>query len=145
LLILSAQYNTSDPTSFAYVSARDRWPVIITQGIDDVHRSAGASKDEEVLKEGKWVVSELARLKYELQHDRALTPLHDDGEPDVAEYNKELESLGEAKWHSVPWLFSECYLYRCVWVWSRPIETIAYNPRKARLEHLQTNPKMEIL
>ncbi|KAF2258668.1 DUF89-domain-containing protein [Lojkania enalia] len=106
------QYNTSDPTSFAYVSARDRWPVIITQGIDDVHRATWATKDEEAAKEGKWIVSELAKLKYELQHNRELTPLPDDGAADIAGYNKELEALGNPKWHSVPWLYSECYLYR---------------------------------
>ncbi|KAF2200606.1 DUF89-domain-containing protein [Delitschia confertaspora ATCC 74209] len=106
------QYKTSDPTSFAYVSARERWPVIITQGIDDVHRSTWQTKDEETVKEGKWIVSELAKLKYELQHDRQLSPLLDDGEPDILGYNKELEALGNPKWHSVPWLFSECYLYR---------------------------------
>ena len=59
-------------------------------------------------------MSELARLKYELQHDRELTPIPDDGERDIADYNKELEALGAIKWHSVPWLYSECYLYRCV-------------------------------
>jgi len=64
------------------------------------------------LKEGKWIVSELAKLKYELQHDRELTPIVDDGESDVTAYNEELAALGKAKWHSVPWLFSECYLYR---------------------------------
>ncbi|ORY16135.1 hypothetical protein BCR34DRAFT_597932 [Clohesyomyces aquaticus] len=108
------QYNTSDPTSFAHTSARERWPVIITQGIDDVHRSSWESKDEEVLREGKWIVSELARLKYELQHDREITPLFDDGEPDVGGYNKELEAMGKTTWHKVPWLYSECYLYRRV-------------------------------
>lgn len=107
-----AQYSTSDPTSFAYISARERWPVIITQGIDDVHRSTWGSQDEEASKEGKWIVSELARLKYELQHDREITPIVDDGEADVAGYNRELETLGNTKWHSVPWLYSECYLYR---------------------------------
>ncbi|KAF2474260.1 DUF89-domain-containing protein [Lindgomyces ingoldianus] len=106
------QYSTGDPTSFAYISARERWPVIITQGIDDVHRSAWATQDEEVLKEGKWIVSELARLKYELQHDREITPLPDDGREDVEGYNKELKALGNPRWHSVPWLYSECYLYR---------------------------------
>ncbi|OAG05500.1 DUF89-domain-containing protein [Paraphaeosphaeria sporulosa] len=106
------QYNTSDPTSFAHTSARSRWPIIITQGIDDVHRSIYATQDEEKVKEGKWIVSELAGLKYELQHDRELSPIPDDGEPDVADYNKELEALKPAKWHSVPWLYSECYLYR---------------------------------
>ncbi|KAF2273810.1 DUF89-domain-containing protein [Westerdykella ornata] len=106
------QYSTGDATSFAYVSARERWPVIITQGIDDVHRSIWASEDEELIREGKWIVSELARLKYELQHDRKLSPIPDDGEGDIAAYNKELEALGNPKWHFVPWLYSECYLYR---------------------------------
>ncbi|KAF2181883.1 DUF89-domain-containing protein [Zopfia rhizophila CBS 207.26] len=104
--------STGDPTSFAYVSARERWPVIITQAIDDVHRSTWATKDEEESKEGKWIVSELARLKYELQHNRELSPLPDEGESDIAGYNKELEALGRPKWHNVPWLYSECYLYR---------------------------------
>ena len=39
-------------------------------------------------------------------------PLVDDGKPDVDGYNKELETLGIVKWSSVPWLYSECYLYR---------------------------------
>jgi damage-control phosphatase, subfamily III len=109
-----AQYNTSDPTSFAYISARERWPIIITQGIDDVHRTTWATKDEIAATEGKHIVSELARLKYELQHNRELTPIPDDGEPDVAEYNDELHALGPSKWHSVAWLYAECYLYRYV-------------------------------
>ena len=108
----TAPYNTGDATSFAHTSARERWPVIITQGIDDVHRSTHGATDDEVAKEGKWIVSELARLKYELQHDRELTPIPDDGEADVEAYNKELEALGPPKWHSVAWLYSECYLYR---------------------------------
>ncbi|KAH3940679.1 sugar phosphate phosphatase [Parastagonospora nodorum] len=108
----ATQYNTSDPTSFAHTSARERWPIIITQGIDDVHRSTHSAQDEETQSEGKWIVSELAKLKYELQHDRELTPIPDDGEKDVEAYNKELAARGSPKWHSVPWLYSECYLYR---------------------------------
>ena len=42
------------------------------------------------------------------------SPLNDDGGPDIAGYNKQLEQLGSPKWFSVPWLFSECYLYRLV-------------------------------
>lgn len=85
-------------------------------------------------------MEELAKLKYELQHDRALTcvllffsffpsgedirgeiaearifdyrPLLDDGELDIAEYNHELEALGDLSWFNGPWLFIECYLYR---------------------------------
>ncbi|KAI1849915.1 hypothetical protein JX265_013502 [Neoarthrinium moseri] len=105
-------YKTSDKTSFAYISARDRWPVIITQAIDDVYRSITQCNDREKEDEGKKIVEELARLKYELQHDRQLTPLRDDGKPDIALYNQELEKLGAPTWFNVPWLYSECYLYR---------------------------------
>ncbi|KAF7454258.1 repeatdomain containing protein [Pyrenophora tritici-repentis] len=108
----ATQYNTSDPTSFAHTSARERWPIIITQGIDDVHRSLHHAKDESAISEGKAIVAELAKLKYELQHDRELTPIPDDGEPDVEAYNKELEAREKPKWHNVPWLYAECYLYR---------------------------------
>lgn len=129
-------YLTSDPTSFAYTSARHRWPAILTSAIDDVHRtiSASSSSDDNdndaKTKQGKLLVSSLASLKYELQHNRALTPLEDDGESDVGIYNEELRQRGElqqqnngggvvgdggsddVKWHDVEWLFSECYLYR---------------------------------
>ena len=47
----ATQYNTSDPTSFAHTSARERWPIIITQGIDDVHKSTSASSDDKTVKE----------------------------------------------------------------------------------------------
>ncbi|KAG7005191.1 damage-control phosphatase [Physcia stellaris] len=105
-------YVTSDKTSFAYTSARTRWPVIVTGAIDDLHRTIVACDDEEKRQEGKTLVEGLAKLKYELQHDRQLTPLPDDGQPDIEGYNKELESLGAVKWSSVPWLYAECYLYR---------------------------------
>ncbi|KAI1817225.1 DUF89-domain-containing protein [Poronia punctata] len=105
-------YLTSDKTSFAYISARDRWPVIITGAIDDTYRSVAQCDDAEKRDEGKKIVEKLARLKYELQHDRQLTPIEDDGYPDVALYNAELEKLGTSTWFSVPWLYCECYLYR---------------------------------
>lgn len=108
------QYATSDPSSFAHTSARERWPIIITQGIDDVHRSTSAASDPAVVQEGKEIVSQLARLKYELQHDRELAPIADDGGADVSAYNEELAARGTPRWHGVEWLFAECYLYRCV-------------------------------
>ncbi|KAI5865227.1 DUF89-domain-containing protein [Durotheca rogersii] len=105
-------YRTGDKSSFAYVSARDRWPVIITQAIDDVYRSVTESDDSAKQEEGKKIIAELARLKYELQHDRQLTPIRDDGKADVSVYNHELEQLGTPNWFDIPWLFCECYLYR---------------------------------
>ncbi|KXX77611.1 Protein-glutamate O-methyltransferase, partial [Madurella mycetomatis] len=67
------QYSTGDPKSFAYPTARERWPIIITQAIDDAYRSVAACDDTAKREEGKKIVEELARLKYEVQHDRPLT------------------------------------------------------------------------
>lgn len=38
------------------------------------------------------------------------SPLDDDGESDIASYNKELEQRGTPNWHNAAWLYSECYL-----------------------------------
>ncbi|KIX10528.1 uncharacterized protein Z518_01611 [Rhinocladiella mackenziei CBS 650.93] len=107
-------YRTSDPTSFAFKSARERWPAIITGAIDDVHRTISSLPDSEkdALTEGKSIISALASLKYELQHNRVMIPIPDDGFPDVEGYNAELQERGPPRWHDVEWLFSECYLYR---------------------------------
>jgi hypothetical protein len=40
--------------------------------------------------------------------------LPDDGGPDIAAYNAELEQRGTPNWFDVAWLFSECYLYRYI-------------------------------
>ncbi|KAL4807779.1 DUF89-domain-containing protein [Aspergillus unguis] len=99
---------------FGHKSVNDRWPVIITGAIDDLHRTVGDVTDEEKRKEGKSIIEQLAKLKYEIQHNRQLTPLPDDGEPGIEEYNEELEKRGNPQWHDVAWLFSECYMYRRV-------------------------------
>jgi hypothetical protein len=44
-----------------------------TGAIDDVHRAVSEVADESKRAEGKRIVEELAKLKYELQHDRKLT------------------------------------------------------------------------
>ncbi|PSR81773.1 hypothetical protein BD289DRAFT_489028 [Coniella lustricola] len=105
-------YSTADKTSFGWTTARERWPVIITQAIDDAYRSTSQCADQARADEGKKIVEELARLKYEVQHDRALTPIRDDGVSDVELYNKELEQRGNPSWLNVSWLYSECYLFR---------------------------------
>lgn len=129
------KYQTSDPTSFAYKSARERWPAIITGAIDDVTRTVSSlpdDVDEDAVAEGKRIISSLGTLKYELQHNRALREIEDDGQADVTLYNDELAARGREagngagsgvgagagagaaapKWHDVEWLYSECYLYR---------------------------------
>ncbi|CAK7224570.1 Hairy/enhancer-of-split with YRPW motif protein 2 [Sporothrix bragantina] len=106
-------YSTGEKTSFAWQTARERWPVILTQAIDDVYRSVqecGDDKEKEA--EGRAIVEKIARLKYDVQHDRPLGPIVDDGESDVAAYNAELAQLGSLSWLKAPWLFAECYLFR---------------------------------
>ncbi|KAI8713478.1 Sugar phosphate phosphatase [Fusarium sp. LHS14.1] len=105
---------TSDPKSFASDSVRQRWPVILTQSIDDVYRAVTKATDPEAIAEGKKIIEQLAGLKYEVEHDRKLTPIPDDGfTGEITAYNKEVEALGpDAHWYDVPWLFSECYMYR---------------------------------
>jgi hypothetical protein len=44
-----------------------------TQAIDDAYRSVAACDEPEKIAEGRRIVEELGRLKYEVQHDRALT------------------------------------------------------------------------
>ncbi|KAL9631034.1 MAG: hypothetical protein Q9204_004423 [Flavoplaca sp. TL-2023a] len=83
-----------------------------TRAIDDLHRAVSACKYDEKIAEGKAIVERLTKLKYELQHNRPLTPLLDDGRQDVADYNQELNALASPTWFDVPWLYAECYLYR---------------------------------
>jgi len=104
---------TSDVNSFANDSVRNRWPVILTQAIDDVHRTVNTLENPEAQAEGKKIIEELGTLKYEVLHDRKLTPIVNDQYPEEVEaYNKEIEQRGNPSWLDVPWLFSECYMYR---------------------------------
>lgn len=49
------------------------WLTEQTSAIDDAHRTVSNVADENKLAEGKQIVADLAKLKYELQHDRKLT------------------------------------------------------------------------
>lgn len=49
-------------------------------------------------------------LYHRTQLTAAYSPLPDDGEPGIAEYNKELEQRGTPSWQNAPWLYTECYL-----------------------------------
>lgn len=115
---LPAPYSNGDNKSFAYVSVRERWPHIITSAIDDVHRSVLELKDEkEKIEEGKAIITNLTKLKYDMEHDRQIAPFVETGrteDADLIEYNKELQRIGPLTWLSAPWLYSECYMYRFI-------------------------------
>lgn len=44
-----------------------------TGAIDDVYKEVSETLDQTKSVEGKQIITDLAKLKYELQHDRALT------------------------------------------------------------------------
>ncbi|OBT52615.1 hypothetical protein VE04_06034, partial [Pseudogymnoascus sp. 24MN13] len=126
------QYLTSDRSSFAFTSARSRWPVILvttpppTPGTTCTSPSAALELSQtDKREEGKRIVEAVGALKYGVLDGRAgdghwdeiqglmdNRPLEDDGGSDIEEYNRELAALGETTWLHAPWLFSECYLYR---------------------------------
>ncbi|KAB5576041.1 putative UPF0364 protein [Coniochaeta sp. 2T2.1] len=106
-------YTTADKNSFGWPTGRERWPIIVTGVIDDMYRSVSKCDDNpDKRDEGKKIVEEIVKLKYEIQHDREITPIKDDGYPDVTLYNSELEKLGKPTWLNTPWLYTECYLFR---------------------------------
>ena len=136
--VANMAYRTSNNTSFAYLSVKDRWPVIVvspscveyflsfvaeskqTGAIDDMHRALYKCEFDEQRIEGKTILEGLANLKYEIEHNRDLIPLDEDGKPDISDYNRELAELADVQWFSAPWLFAECYMYRyaaCLRAW----------------------------
>lgn len=67
------------------------------------------------------------------------SPIRDDGFPDVAIYNKDLEQLGNPSWLDVPWLFCECYLFRYVLV----CETTRGSKSLVLISHLSRARRMQ--
>ena len=109
-------YSTNDPTSFACTSAQNRWPSILTNAIDDcartLHNPEITGDDHQKIEELKSIIRKLGELKYELQHNRTLSPLPVEAGKDISAYNQELAARGNPTWHECQWLFAECYLYR---------------------------------
>lgn len=66
------------------------------------------------VEEGKLIVQKLHNLNSDLEKNAPLTPLPDDGEPDIKDYNDELAFIGPLTWRNAPWLYTECYMYRTI-------------------------------
>ncbi|KAL1920086.1 uncharacterized protein VTP21DRAFT_1232 [Calcarisporiella thermophila] len=100
---------------FAFATISKRLPIILTKTIDDVYQAYHKLPPEESEKqaEAKQIIEKISRLKYELQHDKPLIPIEDDGEPDVQIWNDSLKKYFDGVgWYDSPWLFCECYMYR---------------------------------
>ncbi|KAH8923330.1 DUF89 domain-containing protein [Atractiella rhizophila] len=114
--VASASQRSGPQTSFAYESTVRRWPQILTSAIDGLNKLNFTLEDESLKREeGKFLISEIARLKHEISRDRELSEIEDDGEPTLATYNDLLrvnKEKGKGTWFTGDWLYNECYLYR---------------------------------
>ncbi|OSD03671.1 DUF89-domain-containing protein [Trametes coccinea BRFM310] len=123
-------WDFTDRNSFAFETVVKRWPVILTGIIDNIYcrnhdlgvslpskTEAEKAVIEETIEEGKRIIGKVGEVKYDMARDRVLQPIPEDGEALADVYNKELDRLAEKKkntWLTVPWLYSECYLYRLI-------------------------------
>ncbi|KZT69424.1 DUF89 domain-containing protein [Daedalea quercina L-15889] len=122
-------YDPTDKEGFSYETVVKRWPIILTGIIDNIYRvnhvlsvshSEEAANEEtlsaqEKIEEGKNLIEQISKLKYEMGRDRPLETITHDGESMVDIYNTELARLteqGKGTWFTAPWLYAECYLYR---------------------------------
>ncbi|MCJ1404945.1 hypothetical protein MMC11_008171 [Xylographa trunciseda] len=107
--------HSGNETSLAYSTARTRWPKIIEAAIADVDATvSNQTENSEVFRDGKDVVKDLKHTLLKMQSNARLAPIPDDGAADIEDFNAELDQLGPVTWHSSPWLYCECYLYRLV-------------------------------
>lgn len=112
-----------DEGSFAYLTIRDRLPVILTKVIDLVHRQASAlseSNQQEKIEDSKGVIAKLSKLRYEMKTNKPLTQMEDD-RPDVQIWNdtiekgKSLVDQNKITSFTGAWLIVECYMYRKIY------------------------------
>ncbi|XP_035728780.1 damage-control phosphatase ARMT1-like isoform X1 [Vespa mandarinia] len=109
--------------SFAYVTLKDRLPIILTKIIDNFSRNKeqiaekfGQNATEEI----KQMVGFISQLKNEIVTNKALKILptiENDDDNDASVWNKYLEDKTEKEgtvptWFNTEWLYCECYMYR---------------------------------
>ncbi|TID15004.1 hypothetical protein CANINC_004675 [Pichia inconspicua] len=109
-------YDLSDPKSFAFSTARQRWPTILLKAQQDVQKFVNLSNNEELKLQGKNIVHAIEQIIENIKNNSPLR-LFTDAEilliPSLQSYNDDLKKLdSQPTWLSGPWLLIECYLYR---------------------------------
>uniref|UniRef100_A0A8D2KJ22 Sugar phosphate phosphatase n=1 Tax=Urocitellus parryii TaxID=9999 RepID=A0A8D2KJ22_UROPR len=117
-----ASLSGQDVGSFAYLTIKDRIPLILTKAIDTLHRHKSEffeKHGEEGIEAEKKAISLLSKLRNELQTDKPIIPLVENYvDTDIwnqyLEYQQSLlrESDRTPSWFYSPWLYVECYMYR---------------------------------
>jgi uncharacterized protein with ATP-grasp and redox domains len=111
----SATSNTGDKNSFAYSTARDRWPKVISSAQKNVEaavRTHNLSGND--IQAAQMILTNLTRLGESITNDESLRPIPDDGASDIWGFNAALKEIGPITWLASPWLYSECYMYRLI-------------------------------
>ncbi|CAK9826417.1 Damage-control phosphatase ARMT1 [Anthophora retusa] len=108
--------------SFAYITIKDRLPVILTKIIDTLSRNKeniAEKYGENATEEIKQVTGFISKLKSEIVTNKTLKPLQliDDKDNDAEEWNQYLLKITEIEdeiptWFNTVWLYCECYMYR---------------------------------
>ncbi|KAK2589366.1 hypothetical protein KPH14_007908 [Odynerus spinipes] len=111
--------------SFAYVTLKDRLPVILTKVIDTLSRNKeeiaqrfGQNASEEI----KQMVGFISQLKNEIVTNKALKIIpiiENESDNDAIVWNQYLEEKTEKEgavptWFNTEWLYCECYMYRAL-------------------------------
>lgn len=113
--------SAKDKNSFAYLTIKDRLPVILSKIADSVYRLKGKIKEEygeEGTEDLKSFAGCISKLRNEVQTNKPVVPIKD-GRSDVVVWNDHLEEIikctgSPPKWFESPWLYVECYMYRRV-------------------------------
>lgn len=125
-------YN-DDPTSFAYTTARRRWPIIVRDIVSDLDLYTSDHPASESC--GKAVTAKFNQLLDAFAHDAAVAEFLAQDialKPELSVYNQQLASFNEQKqvtWLTGPWLYLECYLYQLIDLYFQQTDTLTkYDP-----------------
>ncbi|TFK77431.1 DUF89-domain-containing protein [Pluteus cervinus] len=99
--------------SFAHATMQSRLPTILGKAIEDVIKTLNDQSDEERVLDLVRCIDRMGDLMTDLSGNAKLRPIVDDGEADVALWNKEIAKYFQGKdFMNAPWLFAEAYKYR---------------------------------
>ncbi|VDN53914.1 unnamed protein product [Dracunculus medinensis] len=127
-----ANFVWDNSATFVYNTIHERWPIILTKVIDQVHRYRQihvAVYREEGYRDMENVIAELTELHDSMTCDKPLVDFNDDLD-NVELWNNLLyklrkENKGELSWYRLSWLFIECYVYRRIAVAFRRTKTLS--------------------
>ncbi|KAF9785558.1 hypothetical protein BJ322DRAFT_839372 [Thelephora terrestris] len=99
--------------SFAHATMGHRLPTILGKAVDDVIRTLNEQSSEEEVTDLVQCIERMEDLMTNLSGNAKLRYIVDDGEADVALWNKEIAKYFQGKtFMNAPWLVAEAYKYR---------------------------------